>query len=116
MEHIYAVNFRVIVEAAMSGRRLEYAVVAFLGALVASAGAADLSPPASSGQVPKSVPLRQRPPGSVIADHDIPDRGVRWGATFLGPSPAFPTDPSGVIGDTLRDGDHQFSPNWLTDR
>jgi hypothetical protein len=101
----------------MSGRRLKYAVAAFCGALVTSAGAADLLPPASSRQAPKTVPLHQSPPGSIIANHDTPERGaVGWGATFLGPSTTFSTDASGVLGGTLFDDDYQFSLNWLTGR
>jgi hypothetical protein len=31
----------------------------------------------------------------------------------MGKSIAFPTAPSGVIGGTQFDPDHQFSPTWL---
>ncbi len=93
----------------------KYVVLALCAALATSAGAADLSPPASSRQAPKTVPLRQSAPGS-IGNHDTPDRGVSWGTTFLGPSTPFSTDPSGVIGGKLFDDNEQFSPNWLTGR
>jgi hypothetical protein len=93
------------------------AAVAIIAALGTPAGAADLLPPTSSRQAPNTVPLRQSPPGSIIANRETPTRGdVGWGTTFLGPSTAFSTDPSGVIGGTLFDDDYQFSPNWLTGR
>jgi hypothetical protein len=101
----------------MPNRRLKYATATFFGALVTSAGAADLLPPAPSRQAPHTLPLRQAPPGSIPANHDAPERGdVGWGTTFLGPSTTFSTDPSGVIGGTLFDDDYQFSPDWLTGR
>jgi hypothetical protein len=101
----------------MSGRRPKYATAALFGALVTSAGAADLLPPAPSRHAPHTLPLRQSPPGSITANHDTPARGgVGWGTTYLGPSTTFSTDPSGVIGGTLFGDDYQFSPNWLTGR
>jgi hypothetical protein len=101
----------------MSGRSLKCAAASLFGALVTSAGAADLLPPAASRHTPHTLPLRQSPPGSVTANHDTSARGdVGWGTTFLGPSTAFSTDPSGVIGGTLFDDDYKFSPDWLTGR
>jgi hypothetical protein len=101
--------------AAMSGRRLKYAVAALFGALVTPAGAADLLPPAPSRHAPHVPPLRQSAPGLVTGNDDAPIRGnVGWGTTFLGPSATFSTDPSGMIGGTLFDDDYQFTPNWLT--
>jgi hypothetical protein len=101
----------------MSGRRLKYAAAAPFGALVTSAGVADLPPPAPSRHPPHTLPLRQSPPGSIMTNHATPARGdAGWGTTFLGPSTTFPTDPSGVIGGTLFDDDYQFSPDWLTGR
>jgi hypothetical protein len=103
--------------AAMSGRRLKYAAGALFGALVTSAGAADLLPPAPSRHPPHTLPLRQSPPGSIMTNHATPARGdAGWGTAFLGPSTTFSTDPSGVIGGTLFDDDYQFSPDWLTGR
>src|SRR5271168_659880 len=51
--------------AAMSGRRIKNAAAALLGALVTSAGAADLLPPTPSRHAPHTLPLRQSPPGSI---------------------------------------------------
>jgi hypothetical protein len=99
----------------MSGRRLTYAAAALFGALVTPAGAADLLPPAPSRHAPHVPPLRQSAPVSITGSDDAPVRGnLGWGTTFLGPSATFSTDPSGVIGGTLFDDNHQLSPNWLT--
>jgi hypothetical protein len=101
----------------MSGQRLKYATAALFGALVTSAGAADLLPPAPSRHAPHTLPLRQSPPGLIPTNRGAPARGdVRWGTPFLGPSTTFSTDPSGVIGGTLFEDDYQFSPDWLTGR
>ena len=100
----------------MPRRRPKYAA-ALLAALVTSAGAADLLPPAASRHAPHRLPLRQSPPGSTTDNRDTPARdNVSWGTTFLGPSTTFSTDPSGVIGGKLFDDDYKFSPNWLTGR
>jgi len=100
-----------------SGTILWVAAVAIIAALGTPAGAADLLPPAPTRHAPHTLPLRQSPPGLITASHDTPARGdVGWGTTFLGPSTAFSTDPSGVIGGTLFDDDYQFSPNWLAGR
>jgi hypothetical protein len=99
----------------MSGRRLTYAAAALFGALVTPAGAADLLPPAPSRHAPHVPPLRQSAPVSITGNDDAPVRGnLGWGTTFLGPTATFSTDPSGVIGGTLFDDDHQLSSNWLT--
>jgi hypothetical protein len=101
----------------MSGQRPKYAVALLFGALVTSAGAADLLPPVPSRHARHTLRLRQSPPGSITVNHDTPERGdVGWGTVFLGPSTAFSTDPSGVIRGTLLDDHYQFSPNWLTGR
>jgi hypothetical protein len=52
----------------MSRRRPKYAA-ALLAALVTSAGAADLLPPAASRHAAHRLPLRS-PPGSTTANHD----------------------------------------------
>jgi hypothetical protein len=63
----------------MSGRRPKYATAVLFGALVTSAGAADLLPPAPSRHAPHTLPLRQSPLGSITANHDTPARGdVGW--------------------------------------
>jgi len=93
------------------------AAVAIIAALGAPASAADLLPPEPSRHATHTLPIRQSPPGSITANHDTAGRGdVGWGTTFFGPSTAFSTDPSGVIGGTLFDDGYQFSPNWLAGR
>jgi hypothetical protein len=93
---------------------------AVIAALGTPAGAADLLPPLSQRHLlhrPLSVaPPGHLPPASTglpnVERADTPIAG--WGSTFMGPSVAFPTDPSGVIGGTRFDPDYQFSPEWLS--
>jgi hypothetical protein len=98
------------------------AVIAVLGT---PTGAADLLPPLSQRHLPHRplghlpiVPLGHLPrastglPGGEPADSAIAGWGLN--STSMGPSVAFPTDPSGVIGGTQFDPDHQFSSKWLS--
>jgi hypothetical protein len=110
-------------EAAMSNSETIRWVVAaaVITALGTPAGGADLSPPLATRHLPHG-PLRIVQPGHLPrastnspsgerAEREIPG----WGANSnLGPSIAFPTGPSGVIGGTQFDPDYQFSPNWLS--
>jgi hypothetical protein len=69
-----------------------------------TAAPAATTPPGTS----TGLPSGERADGAIVG----------WGAksTLMQMSVAFPTDPSGVIGGTQFDPDHQFSPNWLSGR
>jgi hypothetical protein len=91
--------------AAMSGsgmRRMAAAIV--IAALSTLAGAADLSPPSPTRHRPSPPP-----PEPNLATKD-------WGATSTldGPPVRLSTDPSGVIGGTMFNSNHELSPDWLT--
>lgn len=86
------------------------AVAAVIAALGTLASAADLSPPS---------PTRHRPNGSLGHLPPPPEADLvpkDWGATSTldGPPVRFATDPSGVIGGTMFNSNHQLSPDWLT--
>jgi hypothetical protein len=101
------------------------AAAAIIAALATPAGAADLLPPLSQRHLPHRplghlpvVPLGHLPrastglPSAEQADSAI--AGWHLNSAFMGPSVAFPTGPSGVIGGAQFDPDYQFSPKWLS--
>jgi hypothetical protein len=101
------------------------AAAAVIAALGTPAGAADLLPPLSQRHLPHRplghlpvVPPGHLPHASTgLPSGERPDTAIGgWGlnSTSMGPSVAFPTDPSGVIGGTQFDPDYQFSPKWLS--
>jgi hypothetical protein len=101
------------------------AAAAVIAALTAPAGSADLLPPSSERHLPHRPfhHLPVVPPGHLPrASTGLPtgeraDSAITgWGLsrTFVGPSVAFPTVPSGVIGGTQFDANRQFSPAWLS--
>jgi hypothetical protein len=98
---------------------------AVIAALGGPAGAADLLPPLSQRHLPHRpighvsiVPSGHLPHASTgLPSGERPDTAIGgWGlnSTSMGPSVAFPTVPSGVIGGTQFDPDYQFSPKWLS--
>jgi hypothetical protein len=95
----------------MSGSGMRrMAVAAAIAALGTLASAADLSPPSPTRHRPnRSLGHLLPPPEADLAPRD-------WGATSIldGPPVRFITDPSGVIGGTMFDSNHELSPDWLT--
>jgi hypothetical protein len=86
------------------------AVAAVIAALGTLASAADLSPPSPTRHRPnESLGHLPPPPEADLAPKD-------WGATSTldGPPVRFATDPSGVIGGTMFNSNHELSPDWLT--
>jgi hypothetical protein len=114
-------------KAAMSDSRTirRVAAAAVIAALGTPAGAADLLPPSSERHLPHR-PLHHLPvvpPGHLprastgLPSGERADSAIAgWGLsrTFMGTSVPFPTVPSGVIGGTQFDPEHQFSPTWLS--